>query len=756
MRCTRCCPAVSCILWLAAALPAVRADPPALPKVAVTIGPQASNLEQYAADQLCEYVTKLFGIAVRPTTSLAESADIGLLVGSPRSNPAVAAALGTAGWPQLSEQGLVLKRARLEGKPVLVIGGGSPRATMWAVFELVERWGVRYLLHGDVLPEKPGPFRLPDTDATLEPALTVRQWRVVNEHPMGPVSWALADYRPVLDQLAKLKFNRVFAAIWPLQPFVHYEAGGIQRRSAEMFFGFHFPITEDMPGRRLFKQETEFRNPDMPRNASYEEMRTAGERHLRGLMEYARQRGMECMTVANLGEFPTEFAPLLKNAQKTIGVGTPTLVPGADTDPADTALTELCAAVLKATIDTYPEADFIDLGMQEFRQWAGRYNEAWRALDRKYGIEKIRPLAEVLAAAGRRTRYPGGAKRAVQEVKGDIVVLDFYDRLLNDAKVLGEGRRSKVRFVYDSVAEELFPVLARLVPPGSETLNSVDYTASRVLRRREVLKDLPAREITSTLLFTLHDDNVGVLPQLATGSLHELTQDLCRHGWAGFSTRYWLIGDHDACVAYLARAAWDRSATPEDVYRDQVRAACGAASVEDMLAVFRAVETATVALEDHGLGLTFPVPNMLLKHWRPVPFAGELAEDRRTYQRALEAAQRALAKAAPAGRPYVEYWVGRLEFGIGYLDTIEELHRAARAESDKNPAEASRLAASALAAFRRALEAYARVARDQSDRGALASLAEFAYRPLRDKVAAMNKSAVGADQIRRETEAPGR
>ena len=87
MRCTRCCPAVSCILWLAAALPAVRADPPALPKVAVTIGPQASNLEQYAADQLCEYVTKLFGIAVRPTTSLAESADIGLLGGKPSIEP---------------------------------------------------------------------------------------------------------------------------------------------------------------------------------------------------------------------------------------------------------------------------------------------------------------------------------------------------------------------------------------------------------------------------------------------------------------------------------------------------------------------------------------------------------------------------------------------------------------------------------------------------------------------------------------------
>jgi hypothetical protein len=201
----------------------------------------------------------------------------------------------------------------------------------------------------------------------------------------------------------------------------------------------------------------------------------------------------------------------------------------------------------------------------------------------------------------------------------------------------------------------------------------------------------------------------------------------------GFSTRYWLVGDHEPCVAYLARAAWDPSATPEAVYRDQVRAACGPAAVEDMLAVFREVEAATIALEGHGLGLTFPVPNMLLQHWRPAPFPPELAEDRRTYERALGAARRALAKAALVGRPYVDYWVGRLEFGIGYLDTIEEIRLAAHAEADKKPEETARRAEAALTTFRRALEAYARVARDQSDRGTLATLAEFAYRPLRDK-----------------------
>ena len=33
--------------------------------------------------------------------------------------------------------------------------------------------------------------------------------------------------------------------------------------------------------------------------------------------------------------------------------------------------------------------------------------------------------------------------------------------------------------------------------------------------------------------------------------------------------------------------------------------------VEDMLTTFREVEATTVALEEHGLGLTFPVPGML-------------------------------------------------------------------------------------------------------------------------------------------------
>src|SRR5262245_37496629 len=121
----------------------VLADAPESPRLAVIIGPAASELEQYAADQLCAYLAKLYGIKARPVTS-APLADVAMLVGSPESNPLIARALGKTSWPKVSDQGLVLKRGHLDGKPVMVVGGGSPRATLWAVYELVERWGVRY------------------------------------------------------------------------------------------------------------------------------------------------------------------------------------------------------------------------------------------------------------------------------------------------------------------------------------------------------------------------------------------------------------------------------------------------------------------------------------------------------------------------------------------------------------------------------------------------------------------------------------
>ena len=707
-------------------------------QVAVIVSEKAAELECFAAQQLCNYLEKLFGIQVSPMSSISAEAETLFLVGSLDADVVVQGATEEDVLPPITEQGFILRHLQVQGRPSMIVRGGSPRATLWAVYELVEHWGVRYLLHGDVLPS-PVPFHLPDLDVVMEPTLSVRQWRVINDFACGPESWGMGDYRPVLDQLAKLKFNRILLSVWPWQPFLHYEVKGIKRESATLWFDFHYPITDDMVGRPLFGDEEEFWNPDLPRGASYEEFTAAGEQLIHNLIDYAHQRGIECVIVATLTEFPPEFAPLLKDAQEVHQLAELTVVPSTETDIDDPALTELATAVLRATVDTYSEVDYVALGMPEFRQWSGLYERAWEALDAKYNMSSQCSLDDVLTAATQRSAYPGGEERALQEVKGDIVALYFYDRLLNEVHALKESRRPDMKFIYNSVAEELFPLLGDFVPSGWETLNFVDYTASRIVKRREVLENVPSREHACSLIYTLHDDNVGLLPQLATGSLHELTKDLIRHGWAGFSTRYWLIADHDPCVAYLSKAAWEEGVTHEDVYRDQIRAVCGEACIEDILTMFREVEATTIALEDHGLGLTFPVPGMLTKHWTPQPMSDELVEDRQGYQRALDAAYQAREKGQPSGQSYIDYWIGRLRFGIGYLDMIAAVRRAAIAEADGKPPDAIQNAETALATAREALETYAEVVRDQSDRGAIAVMNEYVYRPLKEKVATLQK-----------------
>jgi hypothetical protein len=338
---------------------------------------------------------------------------------------------------------------------------------------------------------------------------------------MGPISWGIADYKPVIDQLAKLRFNRLLLYIWPGQPFLPLEYKGIRQTSGTLFFGNHYPITPDMIGRSLFGNEKEYWNPDIPPPGSDPaKVTSAAVAHVRALIDYAHSRGMECVMPATLTEFPREFKPLLAHTHPVDMVGTPTIGPGPNADVDDPVLIGLASAVLQTTIKTYPGVKYIALDLPEWREWVNQYERAWKGLDAKYHISDVRSLQSVLDAAAKRTDYPGGAERAVKEVKADIVALYFYDKVLAQSPL--DGRK----LVISSVAEELYPILARVLPKGSETLNFVDYTPSRIVKRREVLKGIPAKQLASVLIYTLQDDNIGVLPQLMTHSLAELTHDL--------------------------------------------------------------------------------------------------------------------------------------------------------------------------------------------------------------------------------------
>ncbi|MBI4530554.1 MAG: hypothetical protein HY709_03440, partial [Candidatus Latescibacteria bacterium] len=86
----------------------------------------------------------------------------------------------------------------------IVCAGGSGRATLWAVYEFVEQWGVHFMVQGDVLPDDPRPFRLPEIDALRRPVFGRRGFRVINDMANSGVFWSVAEHKKLFDQLTKI------------------------------------------------------------------------------------------------------------------------------------------------------------------------------------------------------------------------------------------------------------------------------------------------------------------------------------------------------------------------------------------------------------------------------------------------------------------------------------------------------------------------------------------------------------------------
>jgi hypothetical protein len=156
--------------------------------------------------------------------------------------------------------------------------------------------------------------------------------------------------------------------------------------------------------------------------------------------------------------------------------------------------------------------------------------------------------------------------------------------------------------------------------------------------------------------------------------------------------------------------------------------------VEELAGVFEEVEEATRILEWRGLGLCFPTEDMLVRNWSAQAEPDEYLEVRYCYQRGLEWAEGARDKTRERGRFYVDYWVYRLQFGVDWMHTIEEVRRAAGAEAEGKLATALTCAERALSFAVRAAEAYTRAVRNQSDRASVALINEYGIKMLRTRI----------------------
>lgn len=251
------------------------------PAVTLVTGIDAPALEKFAAEELAGQLKLLFeaDVTVKNSDAALEAGNI-IMVGSPATNPVIED-LADSGWPKdLSGQGHVLKSVERAGETVLIVGGGNPESTLWAVYELGHYFGMRYTLHEDFLPIEKPEFTLADFDQIFEPNLRIRAWRMIEPGAAGQESWGLEEHRKLLKQLAKLKFNRV--------ALVH---------DPDLFTSEGISVSGDTAGRSVFGGAKVFENPDFANLETDEDRAEAKRKLINGIKREATGLGM---TVAEL------------------------------------------------------------------------------------------------------------------------------------------------------------------------------------------------------------------------------------------------------------------------------------------------------------------------------------------------------------------------------------------------------------------------------------------------------------------------
>lgn len=696
------------------------AQPPAgqraatAPDIAVVVGPQSPALVRFAARELAQQLARLYGTQVDVTEELSPGARSLVLVGSPENNPAIAAAFGRA-WPQLSEQGLLLRS--IADPPALVVGGGSPPATLWAAYELGRRLGITYLLSGDVYPPPPTkPFDSQGYDVLLEPQFTNRFFVTLGDRVIGPASWGLEEHARVLRQLAKLKFNGVLLLMHPWQPFVHVSANGTAKTQARLWRQNHWPVAGDTAGRAAFAGAREFFNPDLAGKPTYQDLTAAGIELARGILARARELGMACAVWIAPLELPHDFARLLPDGRAPADGEALSLIPHATDAGQRQTWLAAASAQLRAYLDTYPGLDALYLSLPQEPVWTASAAAAWDRLTHGR-LEKLEQYFERLPAEDR-----GGVQG--QLLLGHVSSLAFLRELLASTGVQGGGKPQ----VYVAGAHAaLYPVLDELLPPDAGVMTR--FTQVHEPGSQDDLRaGLPGRR-NCTVWLQLGEAGGGTFLTSEAARLPSVLQAAAAANCDGFVVQCDVAADHELGLHLLSRASFEPHVTMPEALRELVEPMCGEGVAERVALALDRVEKAGILMARHDPQFGRPSPDMVLRHAVAEPAPQWWEEAATLYSEAANDLYRASDRSRPEGRPYLRRQIRRCEWAWYYFQSLAALRAAEQHAKDDADARVAQLEA-AVEHMYNGLAAMAEAAQDNSTRAIIAVLNEYGYRPL--------------------------
>lgn len=171
---------------------------------AILIPESPSFHEELAAKEVCRYVYLRTGtlLPVKQISTPGKPAR-DIIVISTKNNPFV-----ESGWKEeLKAEQYRLKTVQRDGKKILYLCGGDDLGVLYAAYHFAEELGIRFYLHGDVIPDEKIPFKIPKLNITQKPLFKTRGIQPFHDFPEGPDWWTADDYKAVFAQLIKMRMN---------------------------------------------------------------------------------------------------------------------------------------------------------------------------------------------------------------------------------------------------------------------------------------------------------------------------------------------------------------------------------------------------------------------------------------------------------------------------------------------------------------------------------------------------------------------
>jgi hypothetical protein len=138
----------------------------------------------------------------------------GALPDMSRELPARGNAIVLATAAALGAEAFVIRTERQNGRRVWTISGGSPLGQLYGSYCFAEKLGVRFYLHGDVIPDE-RLKELPVVNETGQPLFALRGVNPWGSHPFGFDAWGADDYKAICTQLAKMRMNFLGVHCYP-------------------------------------------------------------------------------------------------------------------------------------------------------------------------------------------------------------------------------------------------------------------------------------------------------------------------------------------------------------------------------------------------------------------------------------------------------------------------------------------------------------------------------------------------------------